>query len=476
MSLLRTLLAASLLLPSFALAEPPDLGKADKLVAGRQWDELFLAYAAVKADELGKPARGKLATALEAGARGAQADKDAALALPLAEKAYELAPTTPRALLVASIALALEQRAVAAAALDAGLKAAPKDAKLLFQRAKLHEADGEWEPAAALYAKVPGKGADGAEAKAGLARAKAAIEDEARGVAVLTGAAGKSAAPGSTPEPEGSLVGEESRVVPVGGGRGRLAAEDPFGAADDPSRGRAGGMRERSSRHFRIVYSDKGDFGRRAEYEYRVLEALERARDYVCPRLGHCPSETLEVVLYTKEEFELHFGGSSLGQALGFFAGKIRINNAEEISERVEYTLVHEFVHAAIADAVRPARLPTWLDEGIAEYIERQREGLDGELNSQERSATKAAGRALPTLAELENTSYANLGDSRRIAFAYFVGATAARLLDERKRGAFAELFEAIKDGAPAGAAIQGVYGISLERLQKDVFDELSGG
>lgn len=474
MSILPCLLAALLLLPTLALAEAPDVGKADKLVAGKQWDELFLAYAAVKATDLGKPARGKLAGALEAGARGAQADKDAALALPLAEKAYELAPTTARALLVASIALSLDQRAVAAAALDAGLKAAPKDAKLLLERAKLHEADGEWAPAAALYAKVPGKGADGTAAKEGLARAKSALDEQARGVAVLTGGGNKESK--AAPASEGSLVGEETRVVPSGGGRGRLAAEDPFGANDDPSRGRAGGMRERASRHFRIVYSDKGDFGRRAEYEYRVLEALERSRDYVCPKLGHCPDEPLEVVLYTKEEFELHFGGSSLGQALGFFAGKIRINNAEEISERVEYTLVHEFVHAAIADAVRPARLPTWLDEGIAEYIERQREGLDGELNPQERSATKAAGKGLPTLAELENTSYANLGDSRRIAFAYFVGATAARLLDERKRGAFPELFQAIRDGAPAGAAIQGVYGISLERLQKDVFDELSRG
>ena len=473
MSILPCLLAALVLVPAIAHAEPPDVGRADKLVAARQWDELFLAFAAVKPDELGKPARTKLAAALETGGRGAKTDGEGALALPLAEKANELAPTPARALLVAQIALSLEQRAVAAAALEGALKASPGAPKLLLERAKLHEADGEWAPAAALYAKVAGKGADAAAAKEGLARSKAAIEEQARGVAALTG--GGKAAP-REPSAERSLVGEETRAGAEG--RGRLAESDPFGANDDPTKGRAGGMRERASRHFRIVYSDKGDFGRRAAYEHRVLEALERARDYVCPRLGHCPAEQLEVVLYTKEEFELHFGGSSLGQALGFFAGKIRINNAEEITERVEYTLVHEFVHAAIADAVRPARLPTWLDEGLAEYIERQREGLDGELSSQERSATKSAAAqgALPSLGELENTSYANLGDSRRIALAYFVGATAARLLDERKRGAFAELLESIRGGAPAGAAIQGVYGISLERLQKDVFDELSGG
>jgi tetratricopeptide (TPR) repeat protein len=133
---------------------------------------------------------------------------------------------------------------------------------------------------------------------------------------------------------------------------------------------------ERARRDERIA----SDFGR-AELQHFVIrydetkmaapgriavEELERSYQALASELGFEPDEPIAVILYTREEY-LAAGG--LHQSGGMFDGKIRITARDAASNEtwIPRILRHEMAHAFVRSRAS-ARVPKWLNEGIAEY------------------------------------------------------------------------------------------------------------
>jgi hypothetical protein len=144
-----------------------------------------------------------------------------------------------------------------------------------------------------------------------------------------------------------------------------------LGARD---KGADGVFSERKSLHFVLLQDvdlDKrtGTHGTR-RFESDVLEVLEAAHDRVGKLLGLKPRGPIRVVVYDDADFERRFARRFRFRAAGFFDGTIHVSSAAEIDPRLVRTLHHEYVHAAFSYIAPGWRMPAWVNEGVAEYVE----------------------------------------------------------------------------------------------------------
>ncbi len=141
-----------------------------------------------------------------------------------------------------------------------------------------------------------------------------------------------------------------------------------------------GGFTREMTRHFTIKFE-----GAENRYLYQtVLGILEEAYGEVGRALRFYPDQEVIVFLYTNQQFfDVTRAPAWSG---GVFDGKIRLPSKgfENQMERLRATLVHEYVHAVVhqmthqevarTGAKNGVEVPTWLHEGIAQYLESARD------------------------------------------------------------------------------------------------------
>ena len=121
---------------------------------------------------------------------------------------------------------------------------------------------------------------------------------------------------------------------------------------------------ERPAEHFRILYEG----GTQQSVGDRVAAVLEREYPRIGKALNTVPGEPLTVILYTNREF--HDITRSPSWAVGNYDGRIRIAVGGAGSGReLDRVVTHELAHAFIASAAS-RRVPVWLNEGLATYLE----------------------------------------------------------------------------------------------------------
>jgi hypothetical protein len=148
----------------------------------------------------------------------------------------------------------------------------------------------------------------------------------------------------------------------------RVAAEPPDSSAAMSRREGAVLHRsyiEKTSGHFRILYEG----GTQQRIGDRVARVLEREYGRIGKTLNSYPAETLTVILYTNQEFQ--DVTRSPAWAAGHYDGRIRVavGGALDSPEALDRIVTHELVHAFVASAA-PRRVPAWLNEGLAAYLE----------------------------------------------------------------------------------------------------------
>jgi hypothetical protein len=153
------------------------------------------------------------------------------------------------------------------------------------------------------------------------------------------------------------------------------------------------------------------------DYAKRVLEFLREARSEVSSSIGVAPLEPLGVVLYGRAAYMRAHAHRFSFQTIGFFDGRIHVASPAHPTESLRGVLFHEYTHAVFRDVTGGDR-PYWLNEGLAERIERQSRGL---ANSTRRE--RAAMRT-----NIETKSWIPL-DSIALSF--------SGLSDERARDAY---------------------------------------
>jgi tetratricopeptide (TPR) repeat protein len=170
---------------------------------------------------------------------------------------------------------------------------------------------------------------------------------------------------------------------------------------------------EKPAGHFRILYEG----GTEQSIGDRVARVLESGYSSIGRTLNSYPNETLTVILYTNREFQDITRSPSW--AAGGYDGRIRVavGGALRPSD-LDRVVTHELVHAIVASAA-PRRVPAWLNEGLATYLESSdRSWVAGVLHK--------ASSVVP-LAELAN-GFSEL-DEQAALVAYAESAVAAEIL-----------------------------------------------
>jgi hypothetical protein len=452
---MRALLLAALL----SASPPPPPAQAQKLASQKAWEELYLAYSSVDPKGYEAPQRRVIAASLLKGCE-ALAGSDTVMAYSLGERSVAFEETAPGLRCVSRTALATDQRGSAEEALRHGLERFPKEGHFALELGRLLLEDKDPKGALAVLEKVPPRSPEAAKARALMqkARGQSAEETEARAQARAI----ERRFTGESEDKKGS-------VQPASASSG-LSYES--GVSED-------GMRTRANGRFVVKYfNNSRDFGQRAEYEGRIVGALDEAYFHTRQVLGESREAPVDVILYTREEFRTHQGSALARMVAGLYSdGAIRINDAAELTQETKATLVHEYVHSVVDDLVRAAsggqHVPIWLNEGLAEYVEWRYLGSENPpraLAARMRGASQA-GR-LPRLSDMAGQALIQQSDP---GLAYGTSAVAVReLLREGGPERLLGLIREVGQGTPFEEALQQKYGRSVAQLEESLASALS--
>ena len=126
---------------------------------------------------------------------------------------------------------------------------------------------------------------------------------------------------------------------------------------------------ELASRHFRVQLDP--DLGRAApDYASTVVRYLDEARVATSERLGTQPEEAMGVVFYGRAAYDHAHRERFSFRTVGFFDGRIHVVSAAHPAGELRALLFHEYTHAVFRERTGGDR-PYWLNEGLAELVER---------------------------------------------------------------------------------------------------------
>jgi tetratricopeptide (TPR) repeat protein len=203
------------------------------------------------------------------------------------------------------------------------------------------------------------------------------------------------------------------------------------------------------SAHFAVRFEGAAD----EALARRATEILEAAYWRIGAELSTYPTRTIEVILYTAQQFRditrapEWAGGISDGRI------KVPIQGASNRIAELERVLSHELVHATVATIAGPT-VPVWLNEGLATALEPG--GMEWARHQLDANTAR-----LP-FARL-GRGFAGLSSPEASA-AYAQSALAVRkLMELRSPSAVVNLLQAIGRGVPFETAFQQAVFISYQ-------------
>jgi tetratricopeptide (TPR) repeat protein len=167
--------------------------------------------------------------------------------------------------------------------------------------------------------------------------------------------------------------------------------------------------RENESTHFQLKYNGAAEPGLARE----VLHTLERHYQQIESELNFSPPDPIGVVLYTQEGF------ADITRAPGWVGalndGRIRVpvQGLTGVDSELSRVLRHELTHSFIQQKTH-GRAPTWIQEGVAQWME----GKRSDENASALVQVYDAGQAAP-LAQLEGSWMRLPGPMATYAYAW---------------------------------------------------------
>src|SRR6059036_1503822 len=178
--------------------------------------------------------------------------------------------------------------------------------------------------------------------------------------------------------------------------------------------------KENESSHFKLRYS-----GAAAPALARdVLRTLERHYSEIESELNFSPPESIGVILYTQDAFSDITKAPGWAGALNDGRIRVPVQGLAAVDAELSRVLRHELTHSFIAQKTRSACMglsascaihaPTWIQEGLAQWMEGQRSGENAAVLVQ----IYNAGHAIP-LSRLEGSWLHMNGDTARYAYGW---------------------------------------------------------
>ena len=224
----------------------------------------------------------------------------------------------------------------------------------------------------------------------------------------------------------------------------------PPAAAQAPGR-----FIESRGAHFRVLFEGPAD----QALARRCVEILEAAYWRIGGALAVYPSEPVEVILYTLQQFR--DVTRSPEWAVGAYDGRIHVpvRGAEQQPNELERVLAHEFTHAVVANVGGP-QVPVWLNEGLAVMFE------PGGAEDANRVLQRDIPR--PRLQTLHR-GFGRLNDAQATA-AYAMSAVAVERMFQLRGGAgIGLLLRDVAAGAPFAAAFRQRIQIPYDDFERQI-------
>lgn len=167
--------------------------------------------------------------------------------------------------------------------------------------------------------------------------------------------------------------------------------------------------KENESTHFNLKYN-----GAAAPALARdVLRSLEAHYSAIESELNYSPPDSIGVILYTQEAFEDITRAPGWVGALNDGRIRVPVQGLAGVDGELSRVLKHELTHSFVKQKTR-GRAPTWVQEGLAQWMEGRRSGEDAAALAQ----IYADGHA-PSLARLEGSWMGFGPEAARYAYAW---------------------------------------------------------
>ncbi len=200
-----------------------------------------------------------------------------------------------------------------------------------------------------------------------------------------------------------------------------------------------------------------------------ISSSLDNSLDKLVSKYGfEYPSSNIDINVYSSNNFKKMHNGPSWAGAV--YDGKIRLpidSSARSISnESLERILRHELTHALLSNQSSSKRLPSWFNEGLAQYLE-----CEGNCGSHISSVSKT--RFLDP--DILNNSFMKL-DKTTASLAYLQSLHLIRVLVERKgRGAISQIIESISTTSVNSDDLLAPIGMQFEELYANAKQSWNG-
>jgi tetratricopeptide (TPR) repeat protein len=204
--------------------------------------------------------------------------------------------------------------------------------------------------------------------------------------------------------------------------------------------------RENESAHFQLKYNGTAEPALARE----VLHTLEEHFERIASELNYTPPEPIGVVLYTQQGF------ADITQAPGWVGalndGRIRVpvQGLTSVDSELSRVLKHELTHSFIQQKTR-GRAPTWVQEGVAQWME----GKRSDQNAGVLVRIYDAGEAAP-LGRLEGSWMGLPGDVARYAYAWAL-ANIEYIVETQGMGDVERILDHIAEGGTTEQALRDV-------------------
>lgn len=215
-------------------------------------------------------------------------------------------------------------------------------------------------------------------------------------------------------------------------------------------------FREGETNHFRVRYSGQEEPALAKD----VLSTLEQHFSDIRDTLNYTPAEPIGVILYTNQEFSDITKAPTWVGALNDGRIRIPVQGLTSVSSDLSRVLRHELTHSFIQQKTA-GRCPTWLQEGIAQWMEGQRSAQSASALAAAFDANSGVG-----LQSLE-PSWMNLS-SHDAGMAYpWSLAVVEAMIEGRGMTDLDHLLDELKSEGSTEEALKAVYHIDYPELQQ---------
>ena len=220
--------------------------------------------------------------------------------------------------------------------------------------------------------------------------------------------------------------------------------------------------KENESAHFQLKYNGAAAPALARE----VLRTLEGHYEQIESQLNYSPPEPIGVILYTQQGF------ADITRAPGWVGalndGRIRVpvQGLSGVDPELSRVLRHELTHSFIQQKTR-GRAPTWLQEGMAQWMEGKRSDENAAVLIQ----VYDAGQAAP-LGRLEGSWMGLSGDVARYSYAWSL-ANVEYIVETQGMGDMERILDRLAAGSETEAAVKEVLRDDYGELMKSTEEYL---